>query len=110
MATALGGLQHFYKSVATSDTLGLDVANLIIFSSKNGINKSLKITEISCSYKNLYTRKQVLSRKHQTLKKNRANYKGMGSATQRQTLIQSSFCLREGLYVLRASRFRVHRV
>jgi len=43
-------------------------------------------------------------------KKNRANYKGMGSETERQTLIQSSFWLREGLFVVRASRFRVHRV
>jgi hypothetical protein len=49
MATALGGLQHFYKSVATSDNRGLDVANLIILSSKNGKNKSVQITEISCS-------------------------------------------------------------
>ncbi len=34
----------------------------------------------------------------------------MGSATERQTLIQSSFCLREGKSVVRASRFRVHRI
>jgi hypothetical protein len=54
MAIALGGLQHFYKCVVTSDNPGPDVANLIIFSLKNGKNKSLKITEISCSYKNLY--------------------------------------------------------
>jgi hypothetical protein len=54
MATALGGLQHFYKSFATIDNLGPDVANLIIFSSKNGKKKSLKITEISCSYKKMY--------------------------------------------------------
>jgi len=57
----------------------------------------------------VYTRTQVLSRKHLTLK-NGANYKGMGSATERQTLIQSSFCLREGKSVVRASRFRVHRI
>jgi hypothetical protein len=43
----------FTNSAPTSDNLGLDVANLIILSSKNDNNKSLKITEILCSYKNL---------------------------------------------------------
>jgi hypothetical protein len=85
MVTALGGLQHFYKSVVTSDNLCLDVANSIILSSKNGKNKSLKITEISCSYKNLYSYTQGNKCSVETIKtlKNRANYKGMGSATER---------------------------
>ncbi len=34
----------------------------------------------------------------------------MGSAAERQTLIQSSFCLREGKFAVTASRFRVHRI
>jgi hypothetical protein len=54
MATALGGLQHFYKSVATSDNLGLDVANLIFLVQKMEKINLQKITEISCRYKNLY--------------------------------------------------------
>jgi hypothetical protein len=38
MATVLGGLEHFYKSAARKwrPSISLDIANLILFISKNG--------------------------------------------------------------------------